>query len=154
MLKEKDYAFRIVKAMNRFDRAYMKNPGYTTKNGYQLILLYALEDGIPRTQKDISEECLIPRTTVNSIVKKYEKEGYIELKHVAGTRREMEICLTESGKQYAKATLSVVHQAEQKAFSETFKEFSPDFVDAYERLAENMEKAFEQTGDQLNEKKY
>ena len=73
MSKGQEYAFRIVKAMNRFDRAYMKNPGYTTANGYQLIILYALEDGIPRTQKDISEECMIPRTTVNSIVKKYEK---------------------------------------------------------------------------------
>ena len=143
MSKEQEYAFRIVKAMNRFDRAYMKNPGYTTANGYQLIILYALEDGIPRTQKDISEECMIPRTTVNSIVKKYEKEGYIELKHVAGTRREMEICLTESGKQYAKTILAVVHKAEHKAFSETLKEFSPDFIEAYERLAENMEKAFE-----------
>ena len=148
MSKEKEYAFRIVKAMNRFDRAYMKNPGYTTANGYQLILLYALEDGIPCTQKDISEECMIPRTTVNSIVKKYEKEGYFELKHVAGTRREMEIYLTESGKQYAKATLAAVHEAERKAFSETLKEFSPDFIDAYEKLAENMEKAFEQIGDQ------
>ena len=33
-----------------------------------LVLLYTLNDGQPRSQKQLSEELLIPKTTINTIV--------------------------------------------------------------------------------------
>lgn len=143
MSKEGDYIKRIATAMNRFDRAYINNVDLTGAKGGLLVFLYALEDGEPHTQKEISEEWMLPRTTINSIVKKCEKDGFIKLKHVQGTRREMEIQLTEAGRGFADKTLSATHRAEYKAMSETLKEFSPDFIQGYEKLAENIEKAFE-----------
>ena len=44
-----------------------------------LVLLYTLNDGQPRSQKQLSEELLIPKTTINTIVKEYMDAGYVTL---------------------------------------------------------------------------
>lgn len=73
----------------------------STKNGRQseFWLIYALDDGEPHSQKQICDEWGFPRTTLNSITKKFEAEGYLTLMPISGKRREMLICLAESGKQ-------------------------------------------------------
>ena len=141
--EKREYMRRITNAMNRLDRAYLDNEKYVGAQGNMLVLLYAIEDGLPHTQKSICDEWMIPRTTLNSVVKKCEREGYVTLKHVAGTRRELEICLTESGVEFANKALEAIHWVEDRAVTETLKKLSPDFIDGYEYFVEKIIESFE-----------
>lgn len=62
-----------------------------------LALLYALDDGKAHSQREICEKWLIPKTTLNTIVKECIEEGYIYLNADKG-KKEKEICLTKKDK--------------------------------------------------------
>lgn len=79
-----------------------------------LALLYALEDGKPHSQKEICEDWLIPKTTINTIVKEQIAAGRITLRAGKG-KREKIICLTESGHAYAQKALQGICEAERVA---------------------------------------
>ena len=80
--------------MKRYDAAEMNerlnisvnriNGGYyiwAKRHGLQenrLTVLYALGDGKTHTQTEISREWLIPKTTVNTVVKKLISEGLLK----------------------------------------------------------------------------
>lgn len=81
-------------------------------------MLYALDDGKPHSQKQIYEEWLIPKTTLNTIVKELESDGYVRMEIIPGQRREMNIYLTEAGKKYARQVLDSFYPAEEDAFGQ------------------------------------
>ena len=72
-----DIMWRITNACNKMDGAYYfcgKKLGIKENT---LTIIYALEDGQPHSQKQISEEWLIPKTTINTTVKEMMQEGLI-----------------------------------------------------------------------------
>ena len=109
-----------------------------------LVLLYTLNDGQPRSQKQLSEELLIPKTTNNTIVKEYMDAGYVTLVP-ANHSREKNIALTPAGAAYAQEILEPVYRAEKEAMEQTLAEFSPEFMNAIEALTQNMAQAFQRT---------
>ena len=60
---------RIAIAINSMDGAYEMISRKIGVKENTMILLYALDDGRPHTQKEICEEWLIPKTTLNTIVR-------------------------------------------------------------------------------------
>lgn len=100
-----------------------------------LDLLYALDDGVPHTQKQISDDWLIPKTTINTNVKELVAAGYAELLPSEGAH-EKAICLTETGKRYVGDIMRGVHIAETEALAKTVEKFSSEFIDALEYYAE------------------
>lgn len=60
---------RIAIAINSMDAAYEMISRKIGVKENTMILLYALDDGRPHTQKEICEEWLIPKTTLNTIVR-------------------------------------------------------------------------------------
>ena len=109
-----------------------------------LVLLYTLNDGQPRSQKQLSEELLIPKTTINTIVKEYMDAGYVTLVP-ANHSREKNIALTPAGAAYAQEILEPVYRAEKEAMEQALAEFSPEFMNAIEALTQNMAQAFQRT---------
>ena len=107
-----------------------------------LALLYLLYDGKPHSQKQIAEELLIPKTTINTIVKEYMDAGYLTLTPVHGSR-EKGLSLTQEGFEYASKTVKPVYQAEDDAMVETLKEYPPEFIEAVEALTRNLALAFQ-----------
>ena len=100
-----------------------------------LALLYALNDGQPHTQAEISRDWLIPRTTVNTNIKELKAAGYVAfLPRRAG--REKALMLTEAGRAYALRVQRGMYQAERTALERTLKRFSPEFVDAVDYFAD------------------
>ena len=74
-----DAVRRLMLAINRIDGIYYlfsKNQG-SNENTY--ALLYAISDGKPHSQKQVCEEWLIPKTTINTITRNLVKEGYLTL---------------------------------------------------------------------------
>jgi DNA-binding MarR family transcriptional regulator len=99
-----------------------------------LSLLYALDDGRPHTQKEICEHWLIPKTTINTIVRECIGDGYIVL-HGGNGRKEKEICLTDKGREYTREILNKMYRLEECAMERTLETYSPEFVQALERFA-------------------
>jgi len=121
--------FRMLgEAVYRIDSAY---DAFSKKAGVKpsiLWLLSALNDGEKHTQSQICWDWNYPRTTVNTLVKELEQQGYVALRPVAGTRRELYIELTAEGKRYADGLLRQVYEAEEELFSRYFQNRDPQFV--------------------------
>ncbi len=127
----KDLIMRFCVAKNIIDECYWRLSHDTAYSNSEVCLLYALNDGKLHSQKEISENWCISKTTLNSTVKKLESNGYIELKKIEDKKREKKIVLTESGKALAENLLRDMYRAENYAMDETMKKY-PDFVDAIE----------------------
>ena len=102
-----------------------------------LTLLYALDDGKTHSQIEISREWLIPKTTLNTIVKECVATGLVELAPEEHTH-EKRVFLTEAGRKAARSALNVVYALEQKAYEETLQTHSPDFSAALRTFTESL----------------
>lgn len=109
----------------------------------ELCLMYALSDGRPHSQRQIADGLGISRTTINGIVKQWEKKGLLTLNKIAGKRREKEIVLTELGKERIRKTLDLSRDAESNALARTVERYSENFVEALEFYAEALKEDYE-----------
>ena len=76
---------RLTLAMSRMDGASYY---FARKSGLKenlLTLLYALDDGKPHSQKEVCEDWLIPKTTINTIVRELVTQGHVTLLSSEGT---------------------------------------------------------------------
>lgn len=125
---------QLMLANTRIDGAYYL---FSRKLGIKeniLTLLYALDDGEPHTQKQICEDWLIPKTTINTNIKELADAGYLRLYPGEGTR-EKTIGLTNKGKAYTEKIMQRVYEAEQAAIDKTLASFSAEFVEAMDFFA-------------------
>jgi DNA-binding MarR family transcriptional regulator len=96
-------------------------------------LLYAINDGKPHSQKEICEHWLVPKTTINTIIKECINAGYIVL--VASNHtKEKEISLTVKGQEYTRTIMNQVYKLERRAMERTLASYSPEFVQAIEQF--------------------
>lgn len=107
-----------------------------------LWLISALNDGEKHTQSQICWDWGFPRTTVNTLVKELEAEGMVVLNPVPGTRRELYVELTETGRTYADSILRPVYEAEDQLFRKYFGDRSEEFVEDLERFSLVMKQYF------------
>ena len=110
---------------------------------HTLSLLYALDDGQPHSQKQICEDWLIPKTTINTVVKACQEAGYVTLQSMPEQPRQRQICLTEAGRVHARQVLESLYQMEDQAMAETLRRFPESFVPAMAYYAAQMKAAFE-----------
>ena len=83
-----------------------------------IFILYVLWDiGEGCTQSDICDLWSYTRQTVNSALKKLEKDGYIRLMAMAGNKKSKGIVLTRTGKKLAKEVVAPFISAENAAFA-------------------------------------
>lgn len=103
---------------------------------HTLMTLYALDLGQPCTQKQMAEEWMLPKQTVNTIVKDLERRGYVAL--TAGRdQKEKLIAFTPAGEAYAAEYLRELYALEER----TLEALSPALRQA---LVEGM-RAFTET---------
>ena len=100
----------------------------------EMLVLYTIRENGYCTQKQICEDWLMPKTTVNTLVKELTEKGYAVLENAPG--KERYVSLTETGSAYAKEALAKLYSAEIDAVDSVLENFSPDFVDAIERYAD------------------
>lgn len=110
-------------------------------------LLYSLDDGEFHSQKQICEDWMLPRATVNTLIKECEASGYVTLQSIPGRKRELQICLTEAGTAYTRKALKDVYEAEENALNETLSRCSPSFISDLELFTVNLKTAFEKMRD-------
>lgn len=140
----REIARRLNRSLYNIDEAYFLSFSKKRVSRAELCVMYALDDGKLHSQKEISEEWLVPKTSVNTIVKRWEREGFLTMVAIPGKRREMQIMLTEAGKEYAKSFLAFVYEAEDKALKKTVAKYSTEFVEAIEFFGRSIKDAFEE----------
>lgn len=137
-------ARRLILALYNIDEAYYLNESKKKLSDAELCVMYALDDGKPHSQREISQEWLVPKTSVNTIVKRWEKEGFLTMTPIPGKRREMQILLTDSGRTYAKSFLGFLYRAEDTALKKTIDKYSDEFIEVLEFFGSSLKQAFEE----------
>lgn len=135
-------ARRLAKAACALDGAYDRLAKRLGITGNLLWLLYILDDGAPHSQKQICEEWLFPKTTVNTLTKECQGAGYITLHTIPGKKRELHIQLTDAGRDYVHQKLRAFYQAEEAALQVTLETCPPEFVSYLETYTQNLVAAF------------
>lgn len=80
-----------------------------------LWILYSLHDADHTiTQSEIGDNASMPRQTVNSALKKLEKDGYLTLEKINGKMGKA-IHLTQQGAQFVETHIAPVAAAEERA---------------------------------------
>ena len=82
-----------------------------------LWILYALNDGKQHSQKEICDSWDLPRSTVNTIMKELETDGYVSLSQIKGEKRELNVSLTDKGQIYAEELLAELYEIEKRVYT-------------------------------------
>ena len=115
-MNSRSFFYDFGRALYHVDSFYDEFAKQSNVPSALLWVLYALNDGTPHTQIEISNDWELAKTTVNTVIKDIQKKGYIELVPIKGKRREMSIVLTESGKRYADGLLANLYKKEKKVY--------------------------------------
>ena len=78
------------------------------------MTLYALDQDQGCTQKQIAENWMIPKQTVNTVVKELERSGYVELR-AGRDQKEKLVFFTPAGKAFAAEGLRELYETEERA---------------------------------------
>ena len=100
-MNSKLFFYEFGKMIYRIDGFYREFAKRLDVKENLLWILYALNDGNMHSQKEICDNWDLPRSTVNTIMKELESDGYIELIQIKGEKRELQVKLTETGKNYS-----------------------------------------------------
>lgn len=138
---------RIANAICEIDGAYYTLSKDAGVKENLFWLLYSLDDGEFHSQKQICDDWMLPRATVNTLIKECEAAGYVTLQSIPGRKRELQICLTEAGTAYTRKALKDVYEAEESALKETLSQCSPSFILDLELFTVNLKTAFEKMRD-------
>lgn len=108
---------------------------------HTLMVLYALDQDQGSTQSKISKTWLIPKQTLNTVIKDLQSKEYVKLE-TGRNQKEKLVYFTPIGRKFAKETLFDVYALEDKAIEKIGKErflemvqVNKDFTDA---LAEEV----------------
>lgn len=135
---------RLIYAIYGADIIYYLKLNNNRKNYAELSIMYMLEKIKTCSQKDISNILHIAPTTINTIIKRWEKEGYIYQTQIAGKKREMQINLNDTGEEYIKNTLKDFYKKEENAIKKTLEKYSDEFINAIEYFRDCLKEAFDE----------
>ncbi len=99
-----------------------------------VVLFSILELGEGCLQKDIAKNSYINKKTINSTIKKLEKNGIIELR--AGKYPNMHIFLTDFGKDYIKDNVIPIVEMENSIMGSVPDSDFDNFVSTYSKYSQ------------------
>ena len=117
-----------------------KMHGLTVNELFVLDILWFAPEGC--TQKEISDRLSTNKQTINAIITRFDKQGFISYAQVKEDRRNKRIILTESGRAYAKDIIPPAAEAENLAMADMPIEKAVELVNLTTAFTENMERRF------------
>lgn len=104
----------------------------------QNILYVICENGDRCLQSEIYKQTGISRQTINSAIRKLEKDGIVYLKQ--GQGRNTIVCLTDAGKEVADKKARPLIKIENEIFDEWTEEESHMYQELTERYRDSLKK--------------
>ena len=81
-----------------------------------MMILYALDRAGAQTQKEIAEGWMIPKQTVNTVVKDLERQGYLRFEN-GRNQKEKSICFTPAGKLFVEGHMRELYEIEERTMT-------------------------------------
>ena len=104
---------------------------------YNMLMILCTLDAGPCTQKQVSESWMIPKQTVNTIVKGLERQGRVRF--AAGQdQKEKLVCLTAEGQAFAKEILEKMYQMEDRVLEQMGPELCEMLLKSERAFAEAL----------------
>ena len=113
-----------------------------------IVMSSILELGEGCLQKDIAEKSYINKKTVNSTIKKLQKEEYIELK--AGKYPNMHIFLTDRGRVYMSENIMPIIELENNVLESMPENEFEVLVDSYKKYIDNFREHVEKVSNSIS----
>lgn len=116
---KREQVARLYESVRKINYAYACWASAHGLTLYEMQIYYVILEGNRTfiTQKELCSELDAPKTSINSIVKKQLKAGYIEMNTNSANRREKVISLTDKGKAFAQALILPLFRYEEEAIS-------------------------------------
>ena len=109
-MKEWERYYTLWRECNLMYDRWAKEQGISM-NGYLILYSFYDKTEVP-TQKSISQKWMIPKQTVNSILKDYMQKGFIETVSMPEDKRNKILKLTNAGKAYADSIIGALQEKE------------------------------------------
>lgn len=138
MRESRDLIRRLMLSVNVIDGVYAQQCKKIGIKENMLTLLYALDDGQPYSQKEISEKWLVPKTTLNTIVQECIQSGFVTLEEEVNKWEKL-IRLTAAGQKYGQEVLKMVYETEERALEKTLASHSEAFIAIMETFTEHLQ---------------
>lgn len=123
--------------LSELDNLYQTLLACSSLSDSEYIVLFSiLSLGEGCLQKDIAENGFVNKKTINSTIKKLQKEGLIKLK--AGKYPNMHIYLTEQGKDFVKSSVIPVIEVENTVLNKMPAEAFQTLVNGYSKYIDNF----------------
>ena len=116
--------------------------GFSVSKSAMMIIWSLYSFGRPCTQKEICNDWLVNKQTVNSAAKKLIEEGYIDIAPSPENSREKLLVFTENGKFLAMRTVGKLIEAERRAFEGLSEEEQNEAIRITQKLYEILKKEF------------
>lgn len=113
-------------------------------SGNELAIFYALWVNEFRTQKQIADEFLLAKQTINTLCKRFETDGLITSKVSKNDKREKIIYLTDKGKAFAKPIVEKLLNQEKQIADEFGGERISLLLSEFEALQKIIARHLEQ----------
>ena len=123
-------------SLARVYEEYAKSKGLTYMSFTVLEIIYNNQDCC--TQKLICEQSLYTKQSVNSIVKVFWEQGYVELKEEKADRRNKRILLTEMGRLYTDDIIGKCSTIEQEAMEHLSNEQWEQLIEMAETFGKHF----------------
>lgn len=94
------------------------------------------------TQRELMQKTLLPKQTINSIVKNLRKDGLVELQIIPTDRRVKNIFLTRQGKKFVKQYLEPTSHAEAESLDSLSPAEQEQFLNLFDRYLDALESHF------------
>lgn len=106
---------------------------------HTLITLYAIDQDEGSTQSKLAKTWLIPKQTLNTVVKELEFKGYIKFE-IGKNNKEKLVYFTKEGKEFARKSLDDVYALEDRAIENVGKQRFFEMVEANKEFTEAFAK--------------
>lgn len=118
--------------LSELDNIYQSLLKANNVSDSEFTVMFSIKElGEGCSQKDIANSSYISKKTVNSTVKKFEKDGYITLK--AAKYPNIQIFLTEKGKKFMEENIIPIIQVENKVL-ENMSDNEFEFLSTYYKI--------------------
>ncbi|WOO37994.1 MarR family transcriptional regulator [Anaerocolumna sp. AGMB13020] len=119
---------------------YARSAGisYTTLFVLNLISQYEV-----CTQKIICERTMLPKQTVNNVIKKLIEQGYLQLEEIPDNSKSKRILFTKKGKEFAEPMIKHIQDAENTAMEQLSESHQEELLYIMELYDQAFRKAME-----------
>lgn len=124
--------YQLVKKDNLIFTKWCKKYNILYMDAHLLVSIHECEGTSEPTK--LSEELLIPKQSVTSMLDKLEKKGYILRIHSEKDRRKINISLTENGKKIVDTIQSVFKMTEEEVLKHIDKSEIEAMLNTYKKI--------------------